>query len=120
MSNRSFSPGATQVISCLEDILAKKDEPSTRDVARAMHTFVTGSYNDHVKMTRRLDVAMFATDENNEHGTVGMMTMMQTVYKHVQVMCNIARGIWIAFKWLGAAAGVLASVAAAAKAVGLW
>lgn len=70
----------------------------------------------------RMAVAMFAKDENNEFESPGVMTVMQKINRHVDMMCNFAaavRKFGMFIVWAGAVLGGLAGAATAAKALGL-
>lgn len=45
----------------------------------------------NTNMTREVHVALFATDDRNEFGITGLVTNMQTVVKHIEVVCNFAK-----------------------------
>lgn len=68
---------------------------------------------------RRLEVAMFATDENNQNQSVGVMTMMTRIVHHIETVCGIAvfaKKVLIGFVGL---IGALLTIVASAKAIGL-
>lgn len=64
----------------------------------------------------RVTLALFAKESNNEFESPGVMTVLQKINRHVDMMCNFASGVRRFGKflvWLGAAAtGVTATIAA--------
>jgi len=70
----------------------------------------------------RLNDAMFAKDENNEFESPGVMTVMQKINRHVDMMCNFAawvKKMGLFVMGLCALLGSLAGGMAAAKALGI-
>lgn len=73
-----------------------------------------------VKSHERVNVALFAEDADNEFGTAGVMTVMQKIDKHIDVMCNLALGVKKFIKWGAATLTGAAGLFAAMKAAGWW
>jgi hypothetical protein len=70
----------------------------------------------------RQNVALFARDPHNEFGMSGVMTVMQKVDQHIDVLCAWARTgkkILKAAVWTIGAAGTIAGAIAAGRAAGL-
>lgn len=69
----------------------------------------------------RHGIALFAKDTDNEFGTVGVMTVLQKVDQHIDVLCTWARALKRIVKfvfWSVGGIGTLAGAVAAAQAVG--
>ena len=69
----------------------------------------------------RQDVALFARTEDNEFGMPGVMTVMQRVDAHIDVLCawaRTAKKILKAAVWTAGSLGTIAGTIAAARAVG--
>ncbi len=80
---------------------------------------------DHLKGIQgtldRQNVALFAKTDDNEFGTPGVMTVMQKVDQHINVLCGIAHTTKKVLKtifWLVGGIGTVAGTIAAAAAVG--
>lgn len=71
----------------------------------------------------RLETAMFAKDEQNEFESPGVMTVMQKINRHVDMMCNVAAGVRRMgqfLMWAGGVTAAMVGMGAAAKAIGLF
>ncbi len=82
-----------------------------------------GKLAEGTKIMGRLNDAMFAKDENNEFESPGVMTVMQKINRHVDMMCNFASGVrrvGLLVMWAGGVAAAAAAISTAAKAMGLW
>lgn len=62
---------------------------------------------DNSRATNEMHTALFAKDDNNDLGITGLVVGMQTVLKHVEVVCNIARFL----KWAVVGTGGIAAAA---------
>lgn len=69
---------------------------------------------------RRLEIAMFATDENNPNQSVGVMTMMTRIVHHIETVCSIAVWSKRIITALVASTAALLALAASAKALGFF
>ena len=68
----------------------------------------------------RLESAMFARDADNEFQSIGVMTVMQKVDKHLDVLCNIAKWTKRTMAWAAGTLTALAGLLAAGRAAGWW
>lgn len=66
---------------------------------------------DQKKKLDGIHTALFAKDDKNEHGQVGLMVTARNIDNHITVICNIV-------KWGLAAIGALLPIAIAAKQMG--
>jgi len=69
---------------------------------------------------QRMDAAMFAQDDDNEHKSPGVMTSMQRLNNHIDAVCTIAVFGVKAVKAVAASIIGLAALAGAVKALGWW
>ena len=68
----------------------------------------------------RLESAMFARDADNEFQSIGVMTIMQKVDRHLDVICRLANWAKISVKWGVGTLTALAGLLAAGRAAGWW
>lgn len=69
------------------------------------------------KTLKSIHTALFAKNEDNEHGQAGLMTTAKNIDQHITAICNIAKWAW------RAAVAILAvgtPMAAMGKALGWW
>lgn len=72
---------------------------------------ITRRLDDQDETLSRINVALFAKDENNEFESPGVMTVMRKLDRHIDVVCNIG-------KWARAAALALIPIITAVGALG--
>ena len=73
------------------------------------------------QMFEKLNTAMFAKDEINEFESPGVMTVMQKINRHVDMMCSFAQGVHRIGRlvmWAGGIAGALAAIKLALGSLG--
>lgn len=61
----------------------------------------------NTRTTNEVHTALFAKDDSNEFGITGLVTNMQNVVKHIEVVCSIAKFL----KWSVVGTGSLAAAA---------
>jgi hypothetical protein len=72
---------------------------------------------DNTRTTNAIHTALFARSDDNEFGMTGLMTNMQTVLKHTEVVCNFAKFAKWSIVGLG---GLAAAVLPVGKLLGWW
>lgn len=90
----------------------RRKEPDLSVVSKKLDTLITSH--------ERVNVALFATDSNNEFKTAGVMTVMQKIDTHIDVMCSIARWFKKVMKFAFWLLTGLGSTLAAGRAAGWW
>lgn len=98
------------------------DFPTPEEIRRAddkWRSNVDAALEDLRGVCRRLEIAMFATDENNPNQSVGVMTMMTRIVHHIETVCGIAVFAKKALLFLVGLVGTLLTIAVSAKAIGL-
>lgn len=68
------------------------------------------------KTLKSIHTALFAKNEDNEHGQAGLMTTAKNIDHHITAVCNIAK--WLKHAFLAASAIIVAGIGAA-KALGI-
>lgn len=77
----------------------------------------TRSYRcEQGKKINSIHTALFARDDNNEHGQAGLMITAKNIDHHITAVCNIAK--WLRHAILAASAIIVAGIGAA-KALGI-
>lgn len=83
---------------------------------------VQARLGDITETLDRQNVALFARDPHNEFGMSGVMTVLQKVDQHIEVLCSWARTgkkVLKAAIWTIGAAGTVAGAVVAGRAAGL-
>lgn len=78
-----------------------------REDIRAKVSNLETAVADNTRTTNEVHTALFAKNDNNEFGITGLVTNMQSVVKHIEVVCSIAKFL----KWSVVGTGSLAAAA---------
>lgn len=109
----------------------RRDAWDGHDRRSRAETVTRQEFDEHLRKTdefrsrldewmQRMDAAMFAQDDDNEHKSPGVMTSMQRLNNHIDAVCTIAIFGVKAIKAVAATVIGLAAFAGAIKALGWW